>query len=180
MKTNAAGMKLIKDSEGLKLTAYLDMVGVPTIGWGCTEGITKADVTNKRTITLQQAEDMLQKEILEFETGVSHWVKVPLNENEFAALVSFSYNLGLGSLQQSTLLRLLNQDNRTDAAEEFVKWDHAGADHHEVQALKTRRLAERALFLTPVDGTNPPDLKIPSDQDINVTLEDIENEVLKK
>lgn len=178
MKTNAAGIKLIKGSEGLKLTAYLDMVGKPTIGWGCTQDVTRDDVTNKRTITQDEAEQMLQDELAKFEAGVPHWVTVALNENEFAALVSFTYNLGLGSLQHSTLLQLLNADNRADAADEFVKWDHAGG--HEVEALKERRTAERVLFLTPVDGggTNPPD--VPSDQDINVTLEDIENEVLKK
>jgi lysozyme len=177
MKTNAAGMKLIKEKEGLRLTAYLDMVGVPTIGWGCTKGVTHDDVVNKRTITQDQAEQMLQNELLDFENGIPRYVTVPLNENQFAALVSFTYNLGLGSLQHSTLLQKLNANDMAGAADEFPKWDHAGG--HEVETLKERRLAEQALFNTPVDGGgNPPDG--PSDADINVSLEDIENEVLKK
>jgi len=177
MKLNAAGEALIKSKEGLRLTAYLDMVGVPTIGWGCTKGVTHDDVTNKRTITQDEAQAMLDSELAEFINGIPHYVTVPLNENQFAALVSFTYNLGLGSLHNTTIQQKLNANDMAGASDEFPKWDHAGG--HEVAALTERRLAEQALFNTPVDGSNPPP-DGPSDADINVSLEDIENEVLKK
>ena len=155
---NDAGLSLIKEFEGYKLTAYQDEVGVWTIGWGCTAGVTEGMV-----ITDQQAVDMLNAELAQFENDVTNDVTVDLNDNEFAALVSFAYNLGNGSLHGSTLLRLLNAGDRAGAAAQFPLWDHAG---HVVDAgLLRRRNAEMALFLTPVDGSGglPP---APSDDDI--------------
>lgn len=142
---NQAGLDLIKSCEGLKLTAYQDIVGVWTIGYGCTQGVHGGMV-----ITQQEAEAMLMKELSTFEQGVARYVQVALNDNQFAALVSFSYNLGLGSLQKSTLLRLLNSGDYAGAANEFPKWNKAGGKP--VQGLTTRRLAEQTLFNTPVES----------------------------
>lgn len=170
-KLNSDGLNLIKSFEGLYLTAYLDIVGVPTIGYGCTEGVTKADVQNKRTITPQQAEDMLRAELDKFCPGVEKAVKVPLNDNQFAALVSFSYNLGLGSLQKSTLLKLLNSGDYTGASNEFPKWNKAGGK--EVSGLTRRRNAERDLFLKSA-GTIQSNSLLPdgpSDDEIRKKLE---------
>ena len=84
---------------------------------------------------------------LDFLVCVNALVTVKINQNQFDALISFSYNLGLGSLQQSTLLRLLNAGNFQAAADQFPRWDRAGGK--EGAGLLARRNAERALFLTP-------------------------------
>ncbi|PRP70248.1 muraminidase, partial [Chromobacterium amazonense] len=86
----------------------------------------------------------LQQDLAKFEVGVSRLVKVQLRQNQFDALVSFSYNLGLGSLQNSTLLRLLNQGDYAGAAGQFILWDKAGGKV--LPGLQRRRAAEQALF----------------------------------
>ncbi|OVE49469.1 lysozyme [Chromobacterium violaceum] len=143
MKTNAAGISLIKQFEGLRLAAYQDMVGVWTIGYGHTGPDVKAGLI----ITQQQADQLLAADLEKFETGVGQLVAVPLNANQFAALVSFSYNLGLGNLRSSTLLRLLNQGDYAGAAAQFPRWNRAGGQV--VAGLTRRRLAEQALFNSP-------------------------------
>ncbi|WP_434656946.1 lysozyme [Chromobacterium violaceum] len=143
MKTNAAGISLIKQFEGVRLAAYQDMVGVWTIGYGHTGPDVKAGMT----ITQQQADQLLAADLEKFETGVRKAVIVPLNANQFSALVSFSYNLGLGNLRSSTLLRMLNKGDYDGAAAQFPRWNRAGGQA--VPGLTRRRKAEQALFLTP-------------------------------
>lgn len=140
MKTNTAGISLIKQFEGVRLAAYQDMVGVLTIGYGHTGPEVKAGMT----ITQQQADQLLAADLEKFETGVGQLVAVPLNANQFAALVSFSYNLGLGNLRSSTLLRLLNRGDYAGAAAQFRRWNRAGGQ--EVAGLARRRQAEQVLF----------------------------------
>lgn len=142
-----AGLDLIKEFEGLELTSYQDQAGVWTIGWGCTVGVTEG-----MTITEDQATQMLLAELATFETGVPKWVTVELNDNQFDALVSFSYNLGLGSLEESTLLKLLNTGDYAGAANQFPVWDKVRIDGMLTAdpGLLRRRLAEQALFLTPI------------------------------
>ena len=142
--TNTAGLNLIKHFEGLQLHAYPDVIDVWTIGYGHTG----PDVHPGLIITEAQAETLLAQDLTRFELGVTNLVRAPLNDNQFAALVSFSYNLGLGNLQSSTLLRLLNQGEYAAAATQFPRWDRAGG--HEVAGLLTRRRAEQALFLQPM------------------------------
>ncbi|WP_047248625.1 lysozyme [Chromobacterium subtsugae] len=143
MQINTAGLNLIKQFEGLRLQAYQDAVGVWTIGYGHTG----ADVRAGQTISQTQAEQLLQNDLTRFETGVTGQVKTPLNGNQFSALVSFSYNLGLGNLQSSTLLRLLNQGDYAGAAAQFPRWDRAGGQ--QLPGLLKRRLAEQTLFQSP-------------------------------
>lgn len=168
------GLDLIKSFEGLQLTAYLDIVGVPTIGYGCTVGVTKDDVLNKRTLSAQEAEDMLAHELAGFCSGVEKCVLIPINQNQFDALVAFSYNVGLGSLQKSTLLKLLNAGDVSGAAEQFLRWNKAGGV--EVKGLTRRRQAERSLFL---QSDAPPGLLPdgPTDEEINQKLADIEKDL---
>ena len=130
---------MIKGFEGLKLTAYLDMVGVPTIGWGCTVGVTKDDVTNGRTITLEEATLMLMQELAGHQAAVESYVTVPMNDNQYGALVSFAYNLGNEALHGSHLLTYMNAGSASQAAEEFLKWNHAGG---QVVAGRTTRGAQ--------------------------------------
>ncbi len=142
-KINQSGLDLIKDFEGMKLKAYKDIVGVLTIGYGHTG----ADVHEGQEITKEQAEELLQSDMSIFEKGVEEACSgLSLTDNEFAALVSFSFNLGLGSLKSSTLLKKLKSNDRTGAADEFQRWNKAGGKV--VAGLTRRRLAERDLFLS--------------------------------
>jgi lysozyme len=140
MTINQDGLELIKSFEGLYLDAYLDPVDIWTIGYGHTEGVYEG-----MTITEAQAEDLLREDLAEFEAAVSEAVQVDLNENQFSALVSFTFNLGPENIFDSTLLKLLNQGDFQGAADQFLIWNKAGSQ--ELEGLTRRRKAERALFL---------------------------------
>src|SRR5687768_12491465 len=117
---NKAALNLIKSFEGLELKPYLCPANVPTVGYGTTiypDG-TKVAVSDPE-ITEEQAEEFLRHDLKKFSDGVENLVKVPLNDNQFGALVSFAYNVGTGALQSSTLLRKLNAGDYTSAADQF-------------------------------------------------------------
>ena len=135
--------ELIKSFEGLELEAYLCPADIWTIGYGHTGNVKEGD-----SITKAEAEALLDKDLQTFRNGVKRLVKVPLNENQFGALVSFAYNLGLGSLQNSTLLKMLNAGDYTGSADQFLRWNKSGGKV--LTGLVRRREAERAVFLTPV------------------------------
>jgi lysozyme len=144
-KINAAGLALIKEFEGCCLTAYPDPgTGAQpwTIGYGHTNGVRPGE-----TITQEQAEQYLQNDLVEFQVGVNNLVARDLTPNQFAALVSFAYNLGLGALEGSTLLAYVNAGDFTAAQGEFEKWVFAGGKI--LPGLVRRRAAEAALFGTP-------------------------------
>ncbi|HEJ5874602.1 lysozyme [Pseudomonas aeruginosa] len=143
MRTSQRGIDLIKSFEGLRLSAYQDSVGVWTIGYGTTRG-----VTSYMTITVEQAERMLANDIQRFEPELDKLVKVPLNQNQWDALMSFVYNLGSANLASSTLLKLLNKGDYRGAADQFPRWVNAGGKR--LEGLVKRRAAERALFLEPL------------------------------
>jgi len=136
------GINLIKSFEGLELKAYRDSVGVWTQGYGSTG----PHIIPGSTITEVQAEALLIKDLSRFESGVNELVKVPLTQNQFDALVSFSFNLGLGNLKSSTLLKKLNGKDYVGAGNEFERWNKAGGKV--LNGLTRRRLAEKELFLS--------------------------------
>jgi len=140
MRISQKGVDLIKHYEGCKLKAYRDIVGVLTIGYGHTGG----DVRDGQVITQDDAEALLRLDLERFERGVERVVKVPLTQNQFDALVSFSFNLGLGALKSSTLLKKVNAEDWEGVKKEFLKWDMAGGHH--VNGLLIRRTAESFLF----------------------------------
>lgn len=143
MKTSPKGIALIKSAEGLRLKAYPDpgTGALPwTIGYGSTSGVTRNMV-----ITEAQAEQMLAEDLVRFERIVERLVRVPLNQGQFDALVSFTYNVGEGNFTKSTLLRKLNAGDATGAAEQFSRWVNAGGKV--LPGLVKRRAAERSLFL---------------------------------
>lgn len=142
MKISQKGINLIKQFEGLELKAYRDSVGVLTIGYGSTG----SHVSVGEVITEAQAETLLIKDLSRFESGVTELVKVPVTQNQFDALVSFSFNLGLGNLKSSTLLKKLNAKDYTGASKEFERWNKAGGKV--LNGLTRRRLAEKELFLS--------------------------------
>ena len=142
---NAAGIELIKHFEGCFLTSYQDSVGVWTIGWGHT-GLTHRDgsVHHGITITAAEAERLLHHDMDNFEGRVEKYIGVALNDDEFAALVSFDFNTG--GIAKSTLRRKLNAGDREGAANELLRWDKAGG--RTLAGLTRRRKSERRLFLS--------------------------------
>ena len=141
MKVSDAGLQLIKDSEGFSSVAYRDAVGVWTVGYGHTGGVQKGD-----TLTPDQADETLRQDAATAEQAVSRLVKVPLTQGQFDALVSFTFNLGAGALEGSTLLRLLNAGDYEGASSQFGRWIHAGSAV--LPGLVARREKERELFRT--------------------------------
>lgn len=139
MKYSDKGMALTESFEGLSLTAYTDIVGVWTNGYGNTHGVVPGS-----TITQEQATNDLADNIAGAEYVVNKVVTVPLTQGQYDACVDFVYNLGSGSFQTSTLLRKLNNKDYAGASAEFPKWNHAGGV--EVAGLTRRRLAEQQLF----------------------------------
>lgn len=146
-RINAEGLELIKRFEGRSLKAYQDPIGIWTIGYGHIKGVKQGDV-----ISVEQADQFLTEDLEEAEGWVNFVVEVPVNYNEFSALVSFTYNVGPGNLVKSTLLKLLNGDaTRAVVAEQFLRWNKAGGKV--LPGLTRRRAAERVLFLKPVGDT---------------------------
>ena len=139
MKLSPAGLALLKESEGCRLTAYEDAVGVWTVGYGDTRNAYKG-----QTITQAEADARLAARVAEFEDAVARLVRVPLSQGQFDALVDFAYNLGPEALARSTLLRKLNAGDVAGAAAEFGKWVRAGDTV--LPGLVTRRARERVLF----------------------------------
>ena len=139
MQISERGLALIKEFEGLYLKAYRCPAGVPTIGYGHTAGVAMG-----QTISEQQADEYLRRDVRMFERAVDRLVKVPLAQGQFDALVSFAFNLGAGALQSSTLLRMLNSGDYAGAAAQFGRWTKAGG--RVLPGLVRRREAERRLF----------------------------------
>ncbi|MCG7598862.1 lysozyme [Halomonas sp. McH1-25] len=139
MRTSDRGVELIKEFEGCRLRAYQDSAGVWTIGYGSTTDVEPGDC-----ITPEAAERLLRRDLQEAEETVEALVKVPLNQCQFDALVSFAFNLGYGNLSSSTLLRKLNAHNYSGAQAEFKRWIYAGGQ--KLAGLERRREAEAQLF----------------------------------
>lgn len=138
-KINAEGLALIKQWEGLRLKAYKCSAGVWTIGYGHTrtarEGL---------RITEEQAEDLLREDLRVFEAAVDDTVAVQLTDNQFAALVSWAFNVGVGAMRQSTLIRRLNDGDYDAVPRELVKWNKVKGKP--VHGLSNRRAAETGLW----------------------------------
>ncbi|PDO81910.1 lysozyme [Kosakonia sacchari] len=145
MQISDKGIALIKQFEGLRLTAYQDSVGVWTIGYGWTQPVDGKPIRARMTIKEETAERLLRTGLVGYESDVSKLVKVKLTQGQFDALVSFAYNLGARALSTSTLLKKLNAGDYRGAADEFLRWNKAGGQV--LAGLTRRREAERALFL---------------------------------
>ena len=145
MHVSPSGVDLICNFEDLRLKAYDDGVGVWTIGFGTTKYPNGIRVKKGDTCTLDQAKAYMQNDLKSFEQTVNNTVKVPLNQNQFDALVSLAYNIGSTAFKNSTLVRQLNEGNYKAAANQFNVWVNAGGKR--MQGLVNRRAAERTLFL---------------------------------
>lgn len=147
MKTSANGIKAIKLSEGTKLKAYDDGRGVWTIATGTIQYPNGTPVKKGDVITQAQADQYLAFDLKRIEDGVNRLVKVPLTQNQFDALVSFTFNLGIKNLSESTLLKKLNAGDYAGASNEFPKWKKSPNPDLE-ESLKARRIREQKLFNT--------------------------------
>ena len=173
---------MIRQWESLKLTAYPDPTGIPSIGYGHTRGVTKADIASRRTITEQEAESLLLEDLEEAVSILRNSVTVDLNPYQFGALASFVYNVGGGRRASSgdpgkdgfvtlkngapsTMRRKLNEGDYAGAALEFNKWVYAGGKR--LSGLVSRRAQEAAMFCReavdmptpyqpPIASRNPP------------------------
>lgn len=165
LRLNKAGLNLIKKSEGFRSKPYIDPVGIPTIGYGTIQYPNGRKVSmSDPPISEAKATKYLKRDVRSREAAVIAMVKVPLNVNQFSALVSFVYNVGIGALQSSTLLKKLNAGNYNGAAGEFKKWNKGTINGQLVAlpGLTIRRAAERKLFKKPVRKKPPkPPANIP-------------------
>lgn len=154
-KLSEHGIAIIKKFEGLRLKAYQDVAGVWTIGYGSTlyndgKPVKRGDKLAEET----QADSLFHSTLKTYTDAVNKLVGVSLNQNQFDALVSFTYNLGTGALQKSTLLRKLNASDYIAAADQFLLWNKITDPHSGKQVvcntLTVRRRQERELFLKPI------------------------------
>jgi lysozyme len=144
---NAAGVAIIRQAEGLRLTPYKDANGFWTVGYG-HKILPEDNISPSDTITLERAEALFQADLAKN----AQWLEddlddIEVTDNQFSALASLEYNIGSGRFENSTLLEDLDNGDLQKAADQFPVWRMAGG---EVQpGLVARRAAERALFLTP-------------------------------
>lgn len=142
-KTGQKGINLIKDFEKKKLVAYMPTPNDrPTIGWGHTG----KDVFLGMVITDEEADRLLELDLIPCEECIERWVDVDLEQEEFDALVSFIFNVGVGAFRNSTLLKLLNLKRYRAAADQLLRWNKQSGVV--LNGLTRRRRAERELFLS--------------------------------
>lgn len=148
LSVSERGLEIIKEFEGLYLSAYLDPVGVWTIGYGHTLGVYPG-----MTITAQEADKLLRQDVAGHVQGIYNSVRVPLNQNQFDALASFVFNLGANILSNSTLLEYINSKQWYAAAEEMKLYNKGGG--MVLEGLVRRRNMEAELFLSGLDDVTP-------------------------
>jgi lysozyme len=142
-KISTEGLNDIKRWEGKYLTAYqgaADRPGLLTIGYGHTSAAGPPEVVPGMKITEAQANQILRDDLANCEAAVERLVEVPLNDNQFAALVSFVFNVGEGAFAKSTLLKKLNRGDYESVPSELMKWTRANGKY--VQGLANRRAVE--------------------------------------
>ena len=140
MQISEEGLSIIKKFEGCELESYLCPAGVWTIGYGHTKGVKEGDKINK-----EEAEYLLQEEMIEYESYINDLVEVPLQQHMFDALVSWVYNLGSGNLQSSTLLRVLNEGKYDEVPAQIRRWNKSNGQV--LEGLVRRREAEAVMFM---------------------------------
>lgn len=141
MRTSPAGRKALKGREGERLNAYQDSVGVWTIGVGHTSAAGLPKVTPTLKITRAEQDEILSRDLVMFEDAVNAAVKVALTQNQFDALVSLAFNIGIGAFRRSTVVRHLKAGDYEAAAEAFLLWNKP-------PEIMGRRRSERKQFLS--------------------------------
>lgn len=149
-KLSPKGMSLLANFEALKLKAYLDTAGIPTIGYGTIKYPNGKRVKLGDKITKEQAMEYKLHDLKEFEGTVNSAVSVPLEQHQYDVLVSLAYNIGSGAFKSSTLLKKLNKGDYNGAADAFLSWVNSGGKR--TQGLVNRRTKERDIFLNGYKG----------------------------
>ena len=144
MRMSADGLALVKEFEGLRLKAYKCPAAVWTIGYGHTSAAGAPLVSADMVISKENAEEILKRDMVQYEDGVRGLVKVGLTQGQFDALVDFAYNAGVGALAKSTLLKKVNAEKFDEGPAEFMKWTKGGGK--ELPGLVRRRRAEVKLW----------------------------------
>jgi lysozyme len=144
MKMTEDGLALIRRFEGLRTRAYRCPAGVWTIGYGHTEQAGPPKVSSGTEITEAKAEEILRADVENFATGVSTCLKRDLEPAQFAALVSFAFNVGLGNFRRSSVLRAVNDGNFAAVPRRLLMWNKANG--RVLPGLVSRRAAEAELF----------------------------------
>ncbi len=143
MKIGPEGIALIKSYESCRLSAYLPTPNdVPTIGWGCTDGVSMGD-----TCTQEEADTWFLEDLAWVQDCLDAHIHVPITQHETDALASLCFNIGCEQFRKSTLVRLINDSRFEDAAPQFLRWTKQ--DGVELAGLKRRREAEKTLFEGP-------------------------------
>lgn len=140
-----SGIDLLKDSEGVRLTAYQDVVGVWTIGYGWTGPVDGVAIHKGMTITMDKAEALLRLGVERFARDVEA-ACVTATDTQFAAMVSLAYNIGINAFRRSSVLKHHRRGDHQRAADAFLLWIKAGGKV--VKGLRTRRMRERRLYLS--------------------------------
>ena len=141
MNISKNGINLIKEFEGLKLEAYKCPAGIWTIGYGHTG----KNVFKGLKINQEEAEKFLINDLEIHSNYINKLIKIPINQNQFDALISLEYNIGYNAFKNSTLLKFLNEKKYNKAAEEFDKWVYS--NKRKLNGLIKRRKKEKELFL---------------------------------
>lgn len=142
MRTSKKGIQVIKEFEGCRLKAYADIVGVWTIGYGFTKDVKPGDV-----MTQAECEERLLEELRSYEQAVHEATGGKYTQNQFDAMVSLAWNIGIGGVRKSSVVKAHNRGDYQAAARAFGLWNKAGGK--EVAGLTRRRSAESVLYLTP-------------------------------
>lgn len=145
MQISDNGIRALEDREGFRDKAYKDTAGIWTVGFG-TIKINGVKVKEGDIISRETAEACMRTDIKWAEASVNTAVKVPLNQNQFDALVSFVYNVGSSAFEHSTLLRYLNAGKYKDTASQLLVWVYSGGKV--TPGLVSRRKAEYSQFIT--------------------------------
>ena len=141
-------VNIVKQFEGFRSKPYKCSAGIPTIGYGSTFYLNNEKVSmNDSEITKEFAEELLLKTLSDFSQSVDKLIKVELNQNQYDAIVSFCYNVGVGAFSNSTMLKLINVNDLTKASNEFIRWNKAKGKV--VNGLTIRRKKEKELFDNP-------------------------------
>jgi len=154
MKISRTGIELIKKWEGVRLKAYRCSAGVLTIGYGHTSAAGAPQVTEGMTISQQDADDILGRDLVKYEAAVQNTLTRSANQNQFDACVSLCFNIGGAAFAKSSVARRFNEGDAMGAADAFRFWNKAGGKV--ITGLVRRRDDERALFLRPVTAAAAP------------------------
>ena len=144
MKVSSKGLELIKEFEGFSSVAYLCSAKKATIGYGNTFWEDGTPVKIGDQISKERAETLLKHVVDNFSVAVEVDIKIEVSQNQFVAMVSLAYNIGLGAFKNSTLLRQLNRGNFVGASQEFLRWDKSNGKP--LLGLTRRREREKLLF----------------------------------